>query len=598
MERPADVCKKGHSVKASIWLTAIATISPLGTVGVAHANSNSDSFRNVVPVQSAPSVLSKDEKKQYQDIFTALKAKRWDDASKMIDKMSGPLASMARAELYTAPGSPAVSAEQLQALLNAAPYLPQADQLQTMARKRGANALPDMPGIRRMGYTGSAPKRDLPRKLEGSALRNQIQAFIKADDPASAESLLSSRADGLSSEELTELRYRVAWSYYLENDDLSAKRLAETARNSGGYWGVQGQWTYALANWRLKDFGAAFDAFERVSRETSDDDLRAAALFWSSRAAIATKRPQLVQTRLQTAAQLPETFYGLLASEALGMEPIARKAARTQKLDWDALKSAENVRIAVGMAEIGESDLADEAIRYQAKIGDAKQHGDLAQLAGSLNLPATQYFMGHYGPSKQDATAMARYPMPSWTPTGGWRVDPSLVFAHALQESGFKSDARSGADARGLMQVRPGTAQDMARDRGTSVSASDLYRPTVNLEYGQSYLEKLRDMNATSGLLPKVIAAYNAGPAPVTRWNSEVKDGGDPLLFIESIPYWETRQYVSVILRNYWIYDMRMGKASNSMHGLAQYLWPTFPDENGHVKLVHGTGFANRIAVR
>lgn len=597
MERSADVCKKGFGVKASFWLAAAITLVPLGSIGVAQANTNSDSFRGALPIQQAPSVLSKDEKKQYLDIFAAIKAKRWDDAARLIDKMSGPMASMARAELYTAPGSPSVNAEQLQTLLRDAPYLPQAEQLQAMARKRGANALPELPGIRRMSYTGSAPKRDLPKKLEGSALRNQIQAFIKADDPMSAESLLATKADGLSSAELTELRYRVAWSYYLENDDISAKRMANSARNDGGYWGVQAQWAYAMANWRLQDFGTAFDAFERVSRETGDEDLKAASLFWGARAAVASKKPQLAQSRLQSAARLPETFYGLLASESLGMEPIARKAAIVQKLDWDALKSRENVRIAVGLAEIGESSLADEAIRYQAKIGDARQHNDLAQLAGSLNLPATQYFMGHYGPSKQDATAMARYPIPSWQPTGGWRVDPSLVFAHALQESGFKSDARSPADARGLMQVRPGTAQDMARERGTSISASDLYRPTVNLEYGQSYLEKLRDMNATGGLLPKVIAAYNAGPAPVIRWNSEVKDNGDPLLFIESIPYWETRQYVSVILRNYWIYDMRMGKASGSMHGLAQLLWPAFPDENGRVKLVRKSN-GNRIAAR
>jgi soluble lytic murein transglycosylase len=112
----------------------------------------------------------------------------------------------------------------------------------------------------------------------------------------------------------------------------------------------------------------------------------------------------------------------------------------------------------------------------------------------------------------------------------------------------------------------------------------------VNLEYGQSYLEKLRDMPATGGLLPKVIAAYNAGPTPVTRWNSEIRDNGDPLLFIESIPYWETRGYVAIILRNYWIYEMRENKASGSMHGLAQYLWPKFPDENGNVVARRASG--------
>jgi hypothetical protein len=111
---------------------------------------------------------------------------------------------------------------------------------------------------------------------------------------------------------------------------------------------------------------------------------------------------------------------------------------------------------------------------------------------------------------------MMRYPYPNWTPIGGWRIDPSLVYAHSLQESAFRTSVISSAGARGLMQVKPSTAQEMARARGSFLSTSDLDRPSVNLEYGQSYIEKLRDMNATGGLLPKVIAAYNAGPAPVT----------------------------------------------------------------------------------
>jgi soluble lytic murein transglycosylase len=198
-------------------------------------------------------------------------------------------------------------------------------------------------------------------------------------------------------------------------------------------------------------------------------------------------------------------------------------------------------------------------------------------------LASTQFWLGHYGPSRDQSNAMARYPMPNWEPSGGWRVTPALVYAHTLQESNFRTDVISPAGARGLMQVRPGTAQDMARARGAAFTASELDRPSVNLEYGQSYLEKLRDLPATGGLLPKVIAAYNAGPSPLLRWNSEIRDNGDPLLFIESIPYWETRGYVSIILRNYWIYEMREKKASGSLKGLAQYMWPKFPDTNGNV---------------
>jgi soluble lytic murein transglycosylase-like protein len=401
---------------------------------------------------------------------------------------------------------------------------------------------------------------------------------------------LESKAFELSTDAVTELRYRVAWSYYIENDDQSARRVAALARAAGGDWGTQASWAYGLASWRLKDYPAAFEAFDTVARFASNDDLKAAGLFWSARAAMAAKQPQQVQPRMQHAAKLPETFYGLLASESLGMEPIAKKAAKISKLDWSALKDQQNAVLAVALTEVGQTKLADEALRHQAKIGDARQHANLAQLAGSLNLASTQFWMGHYGPSRDQSNAMARYPMPNWEPTGGWRVTPALVYAHALQESTFRTDVISPAGARGLMQVRPGTAQDIARARGASFVASELDRPSVNLEYGQSYLEKLRDMPATGGLLPKVIAAYNAGPTPLSRWNMEIRDNGDPLLFVESIPYWETRGYVSTILRNYWIYEMRENKASGSLKGLAQYLWPNFPDGNGNVLARRMTG--------
>ena len=71
----------------------------------------------------------------------------------------------------------------------------------------------------------------------------------------------------------------------------------------------------------------------------------------------------------------------------------------------------------------------------------------------------------------------------------------------------------------------------------------------------------LRRSGATGGLLPKVIAAYNAGLLPVAKWNAQIHDLGDPLLWMESVPFWETRGYVATVLRNYWMYEGQAGKA-------------------------------------
>jgi len=536
----------------------------------------------------APSALdalgampSSKERQNFASIFAAIDGRNWAEAARLIDgSPAGPMKSMARAELYLAAGSPKVEVAQLEELLQEAPWLPQAEQLERMAIKRGAAVLPQRPGTRRFSFLGSAPKRDLPGSVPtAAALRSQIQELIKADNPSEAEALLIDQSATLDAAGLAELRYRVAWSYYIENDDTNAQRVAAEGRLAAGEWGIQSEWVHGLANWRLGNHREAFSSFDIVSRMAGNDELRSAALFWSSRAAMASRQPQQVQPRLQAAARLQETFYGLLASEALGMEPVARKTMRYHAGDWKQLGQAENVRTAVTLAAIGKESLAEEALRHQARIGNPAHHAALAQVAGALNLPATQLWMGHYGPSGQKLDPMMRYPYPNWTPAGGWRIDPSLVYAHSLQESAFRTSVVSGAGARGLMQVKPSTAQEMARARGDFISASDLDRPSVNLEYGQSYIEKLRDMNATGGLLPKVIAAYNAGPAPLSRWNSEIRDNGDPLLFIESIPFWETRGYVSIVLRNYWMYEIQRGKNGGSMKGLAQYLWPTVPKE-------------------
>jgi hypothetical protein len=91
----------------------------------------------------------------------------------------------------------------------------------------------------------------------------------------------------------------------------------------------------------------------------------------------------------------------------------------------------------------------------------------------------------------------------------------------------------------------------------------------------------LRDDSATQGLLPKVMAAYNAGLVPIGRWNTEIDNKGDPLLWIESIPYWETRGYVNIVMRNYWMYERQAGGVSESRAALAQGMWPTFPGLTG-----------------
>jgi soluble lytic murein transglycosylase-like protein len=273
--------------------------------------------------------------------------------------------------------------------------------------------------------------------------------------------------------------------------------------------------------------------------------------------------------KLTTASRLSETFYGLIAGAALGLPPRLDSA---DDADVSRLLVHANLRAAAALVEIGEKDLADQLIRHQARIGAPAEHEQLIAFAARLGLPATQVWLAQNVPSGTRTGPAARFPMPAWAPADGWRVDPSLLYAHALQESEFRVDAVSRSGARGLMQVMPTTAQLIARHKGDVVRPLD--DPAVNFEYGQSYLEELAAAGGTGGLLPKVIAAYNAGPNNVARWTNGLND---PLLFIEAIPFAQTRAYVAIVLRNYWIYQRRSGAATPSLTAMAAGRWPLFP---------------------
>ena len=421
-------------------------------------------------------------------------------------------------------------------------------------------------------------------------LAGQMQPYVKTDDGAGAEALLVATT-GLSPEATTEWQARVAWIHFLAGHDADARRLGAQAQEGAGDWAVQARWTGALAAWRQADYAAAATAFEGVAARAGDVDLRAAALYWAARADTAGGRPDRVEARLKLAAQWPESFYGQLARQALGVRGAVRPDAGLASADWTVLARRPNARVAAALVETGESELADKVLRQQARIGSPGEFASLIRLAEALDLPATAVWLAHNCPQGVTAAADARYPTPSWRPDSGWRVDRALVLAHTLQESGFRARVVSPAGAYGLMQIMPSAATDFARERGLAgIDRTQLARPSINMDVGQRQLERLRDMTATGGLLPKVIAAYNAGATPVGQWNSAVRDGGDPLLYIESIPYWETRGYVVTVLRNYWMYEAQTGRAASaSRSALAQGLWPRFPGMPGPAAVRVGT---------
>ena len=542
------------------------------------------------PVATAPAGPGVTVPRDWRGVFDAIDAGQWGSAQAGIAALPpGILTPVARAELYTAKGSPTVDLASLQALIAQAPELPQAEQLAAMAITRGATAAPLIVPERATVNLGSAPLRYKARPVQGEPAADELRAIldplIKTDDAAGAEAQLLIYAPQLSAEARAEAGQRVAFVYYVLGLDMDARRVSDTWRQGAtGEWASQAAWVSGLASWRLGDCESASRNFQQVAALAQQRELRAGGLYWAARAEQMCGRPASVEPLLRAAANTaegPESFYGLIARQTLGMStelPGDPFTGRDPQID-----QYPNVQRAMELARIGEPALAEEMLRHQAKIGQPAEHHALIQLAKRLDLPAAQLWLANNGQPGARSDAADRYPNPHWTPLNGWRVDPALAFGHVVQESTFRRTAVSTAGAVGLMQVRPGTAADLARARGWP-STGSLTDPKLNLEYGQSFIEQMRGNSGTAGQLPRVIASYNAGPLPVARWAS-INDKGDPLLWIESIPYWETRYYVPAVLRNMWVYQGLNDEGTPTLKAIAEHHWPAFP--TGMTRLQH-----------
>jgi len=136
-------------------------------------------------------------------------------------------------------------------------------------------------------------------------------------------------------------------------------------------------------------------------------------------------------------------------------------------------------------------------------------------------------------------------------------IDPQLLFAIARQESAFSPDAKSPAGALGLMQLMPATAKQTARRSGVIYRYHDLLKPEPNIKLGSRYLNSLLSQFDGNRIL--AAAAYNAGPNRVKKW-LQVSEGKMPFdVWIETIPFKETRGYVQNVLAFSAIYSHKLG---------------------------------------
>ncbi len=562
---------------AALAASALASAAPVMGQG------NSVDYFTRSHAAALPQLLSADERGYYASLFAAIEARNWDRVEVMLaGRSEGPLHGAALAAYYLHPESPRIELPRIEAWLARYAQLPQAEAMVRLGQTRGLENPPRLPGARDLVRQPGSSKRIRPGTINDGTMPASVRAaileHITNDDPDGARLLLDGVDATLSPQARAEWRYRVAWSYYIENQDAQAWALADTVRDNGsGPWVAEGDWAAGLAAWRLGDCDKAAEAFQRSAAASTNPNLTAAAHYWASRALIRCRFPEKSDEQLRGAARFPETLYGMLAHEQLGRElPETHAQPDLTEADWRRLRDEDAVQQAVMLAEIGRRDEAADDLVWLVRTGDPDDYPALSRLARALGLTGAQTFMAYNAPRGEGAHPSLRYPVTFRTPVGGWRVDPALAFAHALQESNFRERVVSPAGAIGLMQIMPITQREYAASINMSSNA-DLKDPAVNLAFGQRTLESLSTAGYTQGRLPKIMAAYNAGPSPVARWESEIRDAGDPLLYMESIPYWETRGYVAVVMRNYWMYLRQADAPAPSRIDLAENDWPQFP---------------------
>ena len=377
-------------------------------------------------------------------------------------------------------------------------------------------------------------------------------------------------------------------------DERAFDVAAEVARSRADPSG-RAAFAGGLAAWGLGHFDVALPYFEVAARASGASAAnRAAAAYWASRAAIRARHPGMHVPWLLQAAQEPRTFYGLMARRALGLTPgFAWHAEAGGEEGMAALMETAGGWRALALLQIGQTGRAEAELRALWPLA----RGNLPLLRAMLAL-ASQAGLTHLSAQLAELAQiadgrprdLARFPLPRLNPAQGFRVEPALLYALARQESNFDSAAISRAGARGILQVMPTTAAYLANDPSfVGDGAQRLHNTGLSLELGQRYLHYLARSDAVGGDLIRLLAAYNAGPGNLAKWLPAARHRDDALLFIEAIPFDETRAHVQRVLAYSWIYASRLGLPAPSLDQLVQGEFPRFLSTEDVVAMLGST---------
>ncbi len=419
---------------------------------------------------------------------------------------------------------------------------------------------------------------DAGRKLDAvpkAARKDPLYAFTVAEWHRRADRPEEAAKAILSVESKATLRHGDAWwvERRIVSRDLVEKNSARlayrvVASQAGGSEATL-QEAHFHAGWYalrfLKDPQSALRHFSELEKVSQKPISRARANYWIARAEEAAGRAENARTRYGRAADDEFTFYGQLSRVKLGMPSLGLPPApKPTEADRAAFARTDLARVLVQLLRTGRE--SDANLLYLELAKTLPTGGQVALLAGFAESQGDHRLALQIGKLAADRGLGAErlaFPLEAIPESARHQtlVETAMVYGIARQESAFDPRARSAAGALGLLQLIPTTAANTAKAIGVKFSKDRLTSdPGYNATLGAAHLRELLDEFGGSYVL--TFAAYNAGKSRVREWVQRFGDprnpGVDPVDWIESIPYGETRNYVQRVLENIQVYRERL----------------------------------------
>ncbi|PWJ22407.1 transglycosylase SLT domain-containing protein [Jannaschia seohaensis] len=312
----------------------------------------------------------------------------------------------------------------------------------------------------------------------------------------------------------------------------------------------------------LDDPAAAVAHFRRFEANVGSPISKGRAFYWLGRALEATGDAEGALAAWRAGGRYQTSFYGQLAAERAGLpaDPLLTGEEVFPPFATSAMAGTPIMRAAVALHAIGEDGLAERFFAHMAETLPRAEIGTLIDEILRRGEPHIALITAKRAAQRGFELHRGYFPVTELAAIDS-PVTPELTLAIARRESEFDPVVVSPAGARGLMQLMPGTAEEMARDLELPYRLGQLTTdPLFNATLGTAYIMELEAEFGPSAIL--VPAAYNAGPSRAREWVERFGDPSDPAAdlvdWIEDVPFSETRNYIMRVSESLLPYRARL----------------------------------------